>query len=112
MDRSYSQPVRELVERGRLAAPEVTDGIAVPPVPFRPQRREVADLVAAPADIPRLSDELDLGYDLLGDLREHREVRSGAFVGGTQRIGPTGPGLDGVGHLTPCRTAAAGFSPN
>src|SRR5262249_39254410 len=69
------QPGREHTERGRFAAPEVTHGIAVPPVPFRPQRLEVADLIAALADIPRLSDELDLGYDgiLLNQIEERRQ---------------------------------------
>ena len=48
----------------RLAAPEVAHRVAVHPVPLRPQDREVADLVAARADVPGLGDQLD--------LREHR----------------------------------------
>src|SRR3712207_9471085 len=50
----------ELADRGILAAPEVADGVAVLAVPLGPQRREVADLVAAVADVPRLGDQLDL----------------------------------------------------
>ena len=48
----------------RVAAPEVADRVAVYAVPLRPQDREVADLVAALADVPRLGDQLH--------LREHR----------------------------------------
>ena len=54
------EAVAELGERRRLAAPEVADRVAVAAVPLRPQRREVADLVAALADVPRLGDQLDL----------------------------------------------------
>ena len=46
--------------RRRLAAPEVAHRIAVLVVPFRPARREAADLVAAGAAIPGLGDQLDL----------------------------------------------------
>ena len=46
------------------AAPQVADRVPVFPVPFGPQRREVADLVAALADVPRLGDQLH--------LRDHR----------------------------------------
>ena len=57
------QPLGELADV-RLAAPEVAHRVAVDAVPLRPQDREVADLVAARADVPRLGDQLD--------LREHR----------------------------------------
>ena len=53
-------PGRELGEGGRLAAPEVAHGVAVLAVPLRPQRREVAHLVAAGADVPRFGDQLHL----------------------------------------------------
>ena len=58
-----------------LAAPEVADGVAVVAVPLGPLRREVADLVAAGADVPRLGDQLDLADDrvLLHELEERRE---------------------------------------
>ena len=55
------QPGGELRQRGRLAAPEVADRVPVLAVPLGPQRREVADLVAALADVPRLGDQLHLG---------------------------------------------------
>ena len=51
------------------AAPEVAHRVAVDAVPLAPQHREVADLVAARADVPRLGDELD--------LREHRVLVDG-----------------------------------
>ena len=51
----------ELAERGRLAAPEVADDVAVAAVPLGPQRREAADLVTAVAEVPRLGDQLHLG---------------------------------------------------
>ena len=53
----------ELGDR-RVPAPEVADAVAVDAVPLRPEDREVADLVAARPDVPRLGDQLD--------LREHR----------------------------------------
>src|SRR5260221_22768 len=56
------QPGRELGQRGGPAAPEVADRVAVLAVPLRPQRRELADLVAALAHVPGLGDQLDLGY--------------------------------------------------
>ena len=60
---------------GRLAAPEVAHRVAVAAVPLRPQRREVADLVAALADVPRLGDELHLADDrvLLDEVEERRQ---------------------------------------
>src|SRR3712207_7557070 len=48
------EPAGELADGGGLAAPEVADGVAVLAVPLGPQGREVADLVAALADVPRL----------------------------------------------------------
>ena len=58
-----------------LAAPVVADGVAVAPVPLRPQRREVAHLVPALAHVPRLGDELRLGDHrvLLDDVEERGE---------------------------------------
>ena len=55
---------RELAERARLPAPVVADRVAVLAVPLRPLRREVAHLVAARSDVPRLGDQLH--------LRDHR----------------------------------------
>ena len=57
------EALRELAD-APLAAPEVAHGVAVLPVPLGPEHREVADLVAAGPDVPRLGDQLH--------LREHR----------------------------------------
>ena len=64
----------ELADR-RLAAPEVAHDVAVDAVPLRPQDREVADLVAAGPDVPRLGDQLDLGEHrvLVDDVEERRQ---------------------------------------
>ena len=56
------QPVGEIRQGVVSATPVVTDGVAVAPVPLRPQGREVAHLVAALADVPGLGDELDLAH--------------------------------------------------
>ena len=57
----------------RLPAPEVAHHVAVHAVPLRPQHREVADLVAARADVPRLGDQLDLAeHGVLVDRVEER----------------------------------------
>src|SRR6202035_3795033 len=55
------EPVGELGQGGRLAAPQVPDRVPVLAVPFAPQRREVPDLVAALAHVPGLGDPLHLG---------------------------------------------------
>ena len=47
-----------------VALPEAADAVAVLAVPLGPQHREVAHLVAALAQVPRLGDQLH--------LREHR----------------------------------------
>ena len=69
------EAVAELGQGLVLAPPEVAHGVAVLAVPLRPQRREVADLVAALADVPRLGDELDLADDrvLLDEVEERRQ---------------------------------------
>ena len=69
------EPVRELADV-RLAAPEVAHRVAVDAVPLRPQHGEVADLVAARADVPRLGDQLDLGEDrvLVDDVEERGQA--------------------------------------
>src|ERR1700760_2746975 len=66
----------ELGQGGAGAAPVVADRVPVAAVPLGPQRREVADLVAALADVPGLGDELDLADHrvLLGQIEEHREL--------------------------------------
>src|SRR4051812_50220441 len=66
----------ELGQRLRLAAPVVADRVAVLAVPLRPQRREVADLVAALPDVPRLGGQLYPAPHpvLLGEIEESREA--------------------------------------
>ena len=64
---------RDEVGHVLLAAPEVAHRVAVDPVPLRPEHREVADLVAARADVPRLGDQLHLRDDgVLVDRVEER----------------------------------------
>ena len=81
------EAVAELGQRRRLAAPEVADRVAVAAVPLRPQRREVADLVAALADVPRLGDQLDLRDDgvLLDEVEERRQPVDGEQLAGQRR---------------------------
>jgi hypothetical protein len=69
------EALRELADV-RLPAPEIAHRVAVLPVPLRPQHGEVADLVAARADVPRLGDELHLREDgiLVDDVEEGREA--------------------------------------
>ena len=58
--RRAGEPVGEVADAAGAVRPEVAHGVAVLAVPLRPQRRELADLVAAVADVPRLGDQLDL----------------------------------------------------
>ena len=69
------QPDSEFAQRGVPPAPEIPDPVPVLAVPFGPQWREVADLVAALAHIPWFGDELDLGHDgiLLDQVEERRQ---------------------------------------
>ncbi len=59
-------PVAQIGHRGRAVRPCRADGVPVTAVPFRPRRRERAHLVTAPADVPRLGDELDGGQQRVG----------------------------------------------
>ena len=54
--------------------PVAPDGIAILAVPFRPSRREVPDLIAPLAQVPRLGDQLD--------LRDHRVLVDHVEEGG------------------------------
>ena len=66
-------PVGELAETGRVAGPRVADAVAVAAVPLGPLRGEVADLVAALADVPWLGDELQAAdHRVLLDQVEER----------------------------------------
>ena len=68
------EPVGELGHLALVALPVAADGVAVLPVPLRPAHREVADLVAALAQVPGLGDELD--------LRDHRILVDDVEEGG------------------------------
>ena len=80
-------PAGELAQRGRLAAPEVADGVPELAVPLGPLRREVADLVAAGADVPRLGDELHLADHrvLLDQVEERRQPVDVVELAGQRR---------------------------
>ena len=73
--RRAAEARRELRDADR-AAPEVAHRVAVDAVPLRPEDREVADLVAAGPDVPRLGDQLHLGEQrvLVDDVEERGEA--------------------------------------
>ena len=77
----------ELAEGRALATPEVADGVAVLAVPLGPQGREVADLVAAVADVPGLGDQLDLADHrvLLDEVEERRQLVDLVELAGQRR---------------------------
>ena len=58
------EAARELADQAAVAFPVGAHRVAVLVVPLGPAGREVADLVAALAEVPRLGDQLD--------LRQHR----------------------------------------
>src|SRR6266513_260212 len=51
-----SQPIRHFADLPLVALPKTADGIAIFPVPFRPQDRKIPNLIPAFADIPRFRD--------------------------------------------------------
>ena len=55
------EAVGEVGELAGVALPEAADGVAVLAVPLGPEDGEVADLIAAFADVPGLGDEFDVG---------------------------------------------------
>ena len=69
------EPRRQLRHRAAVALPEAAHGVAVLAVPLGPQHREVADLVAALAEVPRLGDQLHLREHrvLVDDVEERRQ---------------------------------------
>ena len=69
------QPRGELGGGAAVALPEAADAVAVLAVPLGPEHREVADLVAARAEVPRLGDQLDLREDrvLVDDVEERAQ---------------------------------------
>ena len=71
-----AQPGGEFRDGVPVAAPELADRVAVFAVPFGPEHRKVADLVAAFAQVPRLGDQLDLREHrvLVNDVEERRQL--------------------------------------
>ena len=67
---------RELRDRAAVALPEPPHRVAVLAVPLGPEHGEVADLVAARADVPRLGDQLHLREHrvLVDDVEERAEL--------------------------------------
>ena len=75
---------RQLGDRAAVPLAEFTDGVAILAVPLGPENREVADLVAALADVPGFGDELDLGENriLMDDVEEGSQpVHGKQFAG-------------------------------
>ncbi len=70
------QPRRQLRHAPIVSPPEAADGVAVLAVPLRPLGGEVADLVAALAEVPGLGDELDLRQHrvLVNDVEERAQL--------------------------------------
>ena len=70
--RAAGEAVGKLPQRFVLAAPEISQAVAVFAIPLGPAGGEVADLVATFAKVPGFSDELDLADDriLLHDVEE------------------------------------------
>src|ERR1035437_3577618 len=54
------QAICEVRKLPLVALPESAHGIAILPVPLRPQHREIPHLVSALAHIPRFSDQLHI----------------------------------------------------
>ena len=72
----------------RVAAPEAADVVAVAVVPFEPGRGEVAELVAAGADVPGLGDQDAVGEQRVGgDGAEGFGVRVEALRGAAEDRG-------------------------
>src|SRR5262245_16198069 len=65
-----------LGDNAGVAAPEAANRVAVLTVPFGPQHRKIPDLVAALAEIPRFSNQLDLRQHrvLMNDVEERRKT--------------------------------------
>ncbi len=71
-----AKPRGKLRHHAAVPLPETANAIAILAVPFRPQRRKVADLVAAGPQVPRLGDQLDLRDDriLVNDVEKRAQL--------------------------------------
>ena len=86
--RRPAEPGGELPHPDRVAAPEVTHGVAVLAVPLAPDRREPANVVAVHLpDVPGLGDQLDPGdHRILGyQVEEGRHGPELALLPGQRR---------------------------
>ena len=50
------QAISDFADLSFVAFPKTADGVAIFAVPLRPENREIADLITAFADVPRLGD--------------------------------------------------------
>ena len=50
------QPICHLANLSLIAFPKTADGIAIFPIPFRPQDRKIPDLIPAFSHVPRFCD--------------------------------------------------------
>ena len=85
--RAARQSIGKLAEDLIGAAPVIADRIAILAVPLRPQRREIADLISAFADVPRFRDQLHLRQHriLLNDVEERAEPIDVVQLAGERR---------------------------
>ena len=82
------QACREFADRLAVPAPEATDRVAIAIVPLSPVGREVAELVAAVSDVPRLGDVLERGeYGIAFDRAQERRLGVEPLLTAPQRRG-------------------------
>ncbi len=85
--RRAGQAARELADQSVVALPVGAHRVAVLVVPLGPAGREVADLVAAGAEVPGLGDQLDVGQHriLADDVEERAEPVDVVQLAGERR---------------------------
>ena len=66
----------EFRNHATVPLPEPADRVAVAAIPFRPQRGEIADLIASLAEVPGFGDQLDLRDDrvLMDDVEKRSQL--------------------------------------
>src|SRR5688572_136007 len=66
------ESIAQVADLAGIAFPKTPCGVAIRRVPFGPENREIADLIPARAEIPRLGNELHLRDDriLLDDIEK------------------------------------------
>ena len=50
------EPIAHLPKAALVAFPKTANGVAIFPIPFRPKHREIPNLIAALAHVPRFGD--------------------------------------------------------